>query len=259
VTASNTCDETVSTPFSFTTANPAILLVDDDNNSPDVRPTYEGLLTALSLLSEAWDATADEPPLGTMVGLDAVVWFSGDRFCGGTTPCAGPQATAETALAQYLDGGGCLLISAQDYLWDMGGGGADVPTAFMTGYLGYASGDSDTGDYTSVDGRNVYAATGNSTLTYPPSYSDFSDRLEAGAGAQLAFEGNNGNDAATSKLGPNWFATYLGFGLETLSSGQQQAILQKFLTWCEAARTMHADDFETNGFGRWDDVVGGAP
>jgi len=260
VSGDNACGSAgYSSTWSFTTGIPRILLVDDDNNAPDVLPTYQALLAAVAINNEVWNATAVEPTAGDLAGFEAAIWFSGDRFCGGTSPCAGPQAAAEAALATFLDGGSCLLISAQDYLWDMGGGGADVPTAFMTGYLGYASGDSDTGDYTSVDGRNVYAATGNSTLTYPSGFFDFSDILVSGAGAQLAFEGNNANDAAISKLGPNWFTTYLGFGLETLPAAKQQAVLQKFLTWCEAARTMQADDFESNGFGRWDDVVGGAP
>ncbi|MCB1009130.1 MAG: hypothetical protein KDB94_09565, partial [Acidobacteria bacterium] len=96
---------------------------------------------------------------------------------------------------------------------------------------------------------------GNSPLTYPTGFSDFSDILNVASGAQLAFDGNNGNDGAISKLGPNWFSTFLGFGFETLSSTQREAIFNNFLTWCEAARTLHADDFESNGFTFWTSTV----
>jgi hypothetical protein len=245
-----------SAAFSFTTGIPRILLVDDDNNAPDLLPTYQALLAALSINNEIWDATSVEPTLGDMTAFEAIVWFTGDRFCGNGSPCTGPQNAAETALGQYLDAGGCLLISSQDYLWDMGGPGHDTATPFMASYLGLASGTSDNGDYTSVDGENVYAPLGNSALTYPAGFTDYSDTLVVAPGALLAFDGNNDHDGAISRLGPSWFTTYLSFGLATLPADKRQATLDEFLVRCEAARTMHADDFESAGFTLWNGGVG---
>jgi hypothetical protein len=134
----------------------------------------------------------------------------------------------------------------------MGGPSHNTATPFMAAYLGLASGTSDSGDYTSVDGRGFYTALGNSALSFP--YSDFTDELVLGAGAELAFEGNNLNDGAISKLGTNWFTSFLSFGLEVMPAAKQQEAFERFALWCEAARTMHADDFESNGFTFWDDV-----
>ncbi len=57
VGADNPCGEGVwSAAFSFTTrAVPPILLVDDDDNSPDVRATYTAGLDAIGLQYDVWD------------------------------------------------------------------------------------------------------------------------------------------------------------------------------------------------------------
>ncbi|MCB1008861.1 MAG: hypothetical protein KDB94_08195, partial [Acidobacteria bacterium] len=156
-TADNSCGtSSASAVRNFTTGIPRVLLVDDDNNDPDVLPTYLALLTTMSINNEVWDTASGEPTLGDLTNYEAVVWFSGDKFCSATSPCAGPQTAAETALGQFLEAGGCAFISSQDYLWDMGGSGHNTATPFMANYLGLASAISDNGDYTSVDGRNVY-------------------------------------------------------------------------------------------------------
>ncbi|MGE4191022.1 MAG: hypothetical protein AB7G12_14145, partial [Thermoanaerobaculia bacterium] len=167
-TAMNPCGEEVSSVFDFTTATPTVLLVDDDDDGPDVGGTYNTILNAL-VVFDTWNVTAEgsEPTAADLEPYKAVVWFSGDRFTGNTTPSAGPQSAGEAALSAYLGFGRCLLISSQDYLWDMGGPNHNVATSFMASNLGLASGTSDTGDYTRVDGLNIYGALVDQNLTYP--------------------------------------------------------------------------------------------
>lgn len=257
VTADNPCGDDVSSTFDFTTANPTILLVDDDDNGPDVQTTYNSLLNAIAVY-DIWDTTAQgsEPTALDLAPYQAVIWFSGDAFSS-TTPRAGPQAAGETALATYLDSGRCLLLSSQDYLWDNLGSGTQDANPFMATYLGLDSATSDSGDYTSVDGRGFFSTLGNSALSFP--YSDFSDELVLGPAAQLAFEGNNLKDGAISKLDGNHFTTFMSFGIETLPEAKRTALIDRFLTVCEAVRTMHVDDFESNSFDRWDAVGAAAP
>jgi subtilisin family serine protease len=102
---------------------PPILVVDDDDNAPDVRATYTAVLDGLGLGYDIWDTnnSDNEPDAATLQQYDAVIWFTGDEFGGS----AGPGAAGETALATYLNANGCLLISSQDYVWDRG------VTAFM--------------------------------------------------------------------------------------------------------------------------------
>ena len=184
-----------------------------------------------------------------------MIWFTGDRFCGATTPCAGPQTAAETTLGHYLDSGRCLLVAAQDYLWDMGGAGHDTATPFMASYLGLASGTSDSGDYTRVDGANVYAAFVDQTLSYP--YSDYADILVLGSGSQEAFRGDTGstNLGAISKLAANYLTTYAAFGLEALPSASRTPVLIQFMSTCNSQVPLFRDDFELGNPGRWSQIV----
>ena len=254
VGGTNSCGSAgVSATRSFTTGIPSILLVDDDDNAPNVQPTYNALLNSIAVY-DTWDtiAAAAEPTLDDLKNYRAVVWFTGDRFCGATTPCTGPQTAGETALGQYLDSGRCLLISSQDYLWDMGGVNHDTATAFMASYLGLGVGNaSDTGNYTRVDGQNVYAAYQDLTLTFP--YTEYADILVAGASAQEAFRGDTGstNLGAISKLTANYFTTYASFGLEAFASPTQLAVVNQFLATCDAQVPLFRDDFELGNKNRW--------
>jgi hypothetical protein len=71
--------------FDFSTAPiPPILLVDDDDNDPDVRGTYTAALDALGLEYDIWDtANSDnEPALNFLAPYQAIIWFTGDSFGG---------------------------------------------------------------------------------------------------------------------------------------------------------------------------------
>ncbi|ALO17009.1 hypothetical protein L21SP5_03396 [Salinivirga cyanobacteriivorans] len=62
------------------------------------------------------DATSyDGPDLATMQEYDAIIWFTGEGWQNGQTL----TTTDETNLASYLDGGGKLFLSSQDYVWDV--------------------------------------------------------------------------------------------------------------------------------------------
>jgi hypothetical protein len=262
VGATNICGADTSTVFSFTTGEPSVLLVDDDDNAPDVAAHYTDMLAAVGRVFELWDVVAHggEPTRGDMQPYDAVVWFTGDRFTFASGPTAGPQTAAETALGQYLGNGNCLFISAQDYLYDMGGATHDVPTAFMISHLGVASPDagaSDSGDYTSVSGENVYAGLAGLGLTYTGLFTDFSDELIVGASQTVAFRGNNAKVGALSKTAPNFFTTYLSFGVEAMSDADQNAVLTRFFDTCVASVPIWADDFEDQTFCEWSDTAGG--
>ncbi|HSJ56043.1 MAG TPA: M28 family peptidase, partial [Anaerolineae bacterium] len=143
---------------------PCILLVDDDNNLPDVRPYYQAALDALDYEYDVFVASGGSgPSAGEMEGYDVVIWFSGDAFSSGD-PAAGPNAEDEVALAAYLDGGGSLFLSSQDYLYDMG------LTSFGQSYLGIGSYTSDDGNATTkygVAGDPVGGGLGPYPLTYP--------------------------------------------------------------------------------------------
>ncbi len=182
------------TPTQMPTVPPcAILLVDDDNNAPDVRSYYTNTLDSLGYYYNVFDTDAgsDDGPSSPWMALhDAVIWFSGDIY--GSTS-AGPNSTDEAALAAYLDGGGRLFLSSQDYLYDM------TLTSFGTAYLGISSYTSDSGSATQkygVSGDPVGNGLGPYTLTYPSGFSDYGDIVNPTGSASTAFtaaSGGSGN------------------------------------------------------------------
>ena len=222
VSANNPCGTAAaSTFFRFTTRDlPALLLVDDDDNSPDLQQIYVDALHALGIQFDLFDTgNSDNEPDAAIQSYDAVIWFTGDAF-GGT---AGPGAAAEATLANYLEGGNkCLLLSSQDYLFDRG------QTDFMKTYLGFDADSNDTGNYTSVSGAGELSGLGPYALDYTASgLTNFSDMLTIAATGQLLLQGNNGNAAASGNASFNTLFT--SFPLAAIAStAEREALLQAF-------------------------------
>lgn len=204
-----------SSPRSFTTRDtPPVLLVDDDNNSPDVLDRYTAALTDAGIDWDLWDTngSAVEPNVNELAGYDIVLWFSGDAFGSNS---AGPNGASETALASYLDDGGCLVLSSQDYLYDTLGFAGTTPNAFMQNYLGLAGPiDHDEAQIT-AQGMNTFAAFGPYTLSFN-GVSNFSDVIAAnGTTGEVAFQGNDGPLAVYSTDG-NYHTLFTAFSLQSL-------------------------------------------
>ncbi len=213
-----------------------ILLVDDDDNIPNVLPTYVQILEALGYSYHIWDTgNSDvEPDLATLSQYRAVIWFSGDELGG----AAGPSSTSEAELAAYLDSGACMFLSSQDYFKDRG------LTPFMQNYLGVANVSNDLGDYLAVQGvGSVYSNLGPYSLTYP--FTDYSDIVVPDTSAQLAFQGisPNTNPAGIYKDGGVFKTTFLGFPLEAIPSiFDQSQVVSRFLLDCFDDDVMLVDD-----------------
>ena len=192
----------------------------------DARDEYVSALAGLKIAHDVWDVAAAgvEPGAADLAPYAAVIWFTGDAASllpPFTVPIAGPDAAGEAALAAYLDGGRCLLISSADYHYDFG------LTEFMQTYLGTAAVTDDVGQ-ASVTGAGVFGELGpyavNAAALAIP------DRLIPAASAQTAFTGSNGG-AGVAQLAA-YRTAFLGFGLERLSAGGRAAVLGAFLDWC---------------------------
>ena len=81
------------------TTGKKILLVDDDDNTPDVSDIYREVLDSLGLSYDVWDTanSDDEPTTVDLSPYEQVIWFTGDEYGG----ACGPG-----------DGGGCRAVSA---------------------------------------------------------------------------------------------------------------------------------------------------
>jgi hypothetical protein len=257
VAAINACGSTVSSARSFVTQQPTVLLVDDDDDSPDVLAHYESAMDGVAFF-DLWDVVerGQEPAAADLAPYRAVVWFTGRRYSGSDDPTCGPQSAGEDALRAFLDNGGCFLVSAQDYLWDMGGFFHDVPTAFMRSHLGVTAGSDYDGLYAEVDGLQAYAGFDDLPLDFW--FSNFSDWLKPGLTAEHAFAQSRPrgerDTKAVAKRTPVYVTTFFGFPLEALAAFDRSQVLERFLELCDARSVLFADNFEDRTFCDWDEA-----
>jgi subtilisin family serine protease/PKD repeat protein len=229
VGTTNACGEgDFAAAFSFTTQLPCLLLVDDDNNAPDVRPYYETALTSLGYSYDVFDVgggVGDGPTLAEMQPYRGIIWFSGDKW----GDSAGPNATDEVNLAAYLDGGstcgsfasagtaacfsgaetggGHLFLSSQAYLYDFG------LTTFGEHYLGiesYIPGAGDADTKLGQAGDPIGDGLGPYPLTYLPNFVDHGDLVNPAPEASLAFRSSGGNPLDIDKDGGAWRTVFFG-------------------------------------------------
>ena len=209
---------------------PCILLVDDDNDAPDTAPYFTAALDTLGYDYDVFDtAGGGGPSAAELAGYSIVIWFSGDAY-GGT---AGPNSSDETNLATYLDGGGKLFLSSQDYLYDM-----DL-TPFGQTYLGIGSYTNDSGNATTkygVSGDPIGGGLGPYALTYPSGFSDYGDIVNAASGASVAFRSasSGGNGLDIDKDGGDWQTVFFGTDWVPIynnNAANGRQVLDRILTW----------------------------
>ena len=245
VRGTNVCgDGAWSDGWTFTTRSvPPLLLVDDDDNQPDVRAAYESALAALGRAWDVWDTDNSdiEPSAADLALYRAVVWFSGDEYGG----AAGAGADGEAAVVAWLDGGAaCIMISGQDILWDRG------VTPLLESYFGIAAVEDDTRQTTVSGDGGVFGGLGPYTLDYP--FYNYSDTLTPGDGTEAAFIGDLGV-AAVTRAAAGYRTAFLAFPLEAVADeDDRRQVLERFLVACAL---LFADGFESGDTAAWSAAV----
>jgi hypothetical protein len=201
---------------------PCILLVDDDQNGPDVQSSYTEALDNLGYGYNLWDVSSSgDPGAGDLVGYRHILWFTGYPYSNTF------NGSNEAAVGTYMDGGGNFFLSSQDYLYEAG------LTQFGQNYLHVLSFTSDI-NQTTVAGQNVFSGLGPYTLSYP--FTNYSDIVNPDGQAQLAFSGNVGN-AAVSYDGANFNSVFLGYPFEAIPQlADRVAVMERtvgFFGGCE--------------------------
>lgn len=209
---------------------PPILLVADDKTETDVLGYYTATLTALAADHDVWQVdnsapeSAYEPDGAHLSPYDLVVWFTGDLWFG-----VGPDSDAEEALAGYLDGGGCLFMSSQNYYSARG------LTGFLRNYLGVQSGVQNARYDTVTATGGPFAGLGQHELDFP--FTNLTDGLTPDGSAALVFAGSGGlmdADAGVVKETAAYQATLWGFPFEALPGETvREAAMLAVINWCE--------------------------
>jgi hypothetical protein len=198
-----------------------ILLVDDDTDAPDVQSAYTSTLESIGVAYHVWDTALDGAPMtSTLASYQTVIWFTGDDT--DTTL----DASDEAALAGFLDGGGKLFLSSQNYFYDVG-----FADDFMQDYLHVSSAQSDVAasSIEGVEGHAVGDGLGPYTLT---SLAEYADRLvPATPGGQSAFVNNADNTVAVSFADGSACTLWAAFPFELLAASDAEEMMTSILEW----------------------------
>ncbi|CAM2069882.1 S8 family serine peptidase [Sulfidibacter corallicola] len=205
-----------------------LLLVDDDDDFPDVRAAYTDVLDALHQPYEVWDTqnSTTEPDAGTLAAYELVIWFSGDAV-DGVEPKAGPLPTNEAAIVSFLESGGMFWLITQDYVYDLGGPTHDQPTPFMRDYLGLASVNPEV-EHERIEGTEApWAELGSLPLDYP--FINFSDDLTATESARVSVVGDQGGAGLVLET-ETWRTLFWAFPFEAMVFERRVQVMRNLLS-----------------------------
>jgi hypothetical protein len=223
ITATSAADASATGSSTVNTIAVAVdtLLVDDDNNAPDLKSYYQTALTASGTPFSLWDlATNNTIPQNFLNAHRNVVWFTGASY-------PGPLLPYEAVLKAYLDQGGRLFVSGQDILDQAAG-----TTAFVHDYL-HISWDG-TEAQNDIHTNNVAGVSGNAVTngigTVPLDLSvlngaQFSDELTLVGTAAPAFTDDGGKTDGLSVSDGPYKVVFLAFPFEEFGTATQKADL----------------------------------
>jgi photosystem II stability/assembly factor-like uncharacterized protein len=195
------------------------LLVDNDNNAPDVQGVYATALTSKGVQFDTWDLGADSNlPQNYLLAHKNVVWFTGNSYPAPITPY-------EQRLQAFLTAGGRLLMSGQDILDQAAG-----TTAFVHDYLHITWDGSETQNDKGTDavhgvaGNPVTSGIGAVPLDHSVLNAEFEDQITPNGGALTAFTDDATQPDALSFAGA-YKVVFLAFPMEAYGTAADKADL----------------------------------
>jgi uncharacterized repeat protein (TIGR01451 family) len=239
LTAGSANDPAVIATVTRTTKTPAPILLVDDDRWYSFAAEYRTALASNGLAYDYWQVPKSwqglvppSPPLATLQMYPLLVWYTAYDWYQPLTP---PE---EDRLAAYLEGGGRLLLSSQDFIYKHLEDHDHHYTGFPQDYLGILA---HTEDYSSTviigePGNLAGAGLGPYPLTFPPGYRNFTDGLEPTANAQVASRGEEGQangltHAGVGRSGEAWHTHFMAYGLELLEPDDRIEHLRQSVGW----------------------------
>ncbi len=224
LTARSSLAPTLVATSTLTTKAPAPILLIDDDRWYDEEEFYQAALDAHALPYDYWAVNEDEwpwetPSLSLLQNYPLVVWFTAYDWYETLT------AEDESKLATYLDSGGRLFFSSQDYLY------TNKLTSFGKNYLGIEDYSEDISTTLAIgDAANpVGYGLGPYSLSYP--FDRASDGLTPGLSGETAFWGSHGQAIGLAHVAPSYRTVFFSFPFEALSPGGRKAVMERVIGW----------------------------
>lgn len=227
LTARSSLSPTLVVSAVLTTKAPAPILLMDDDRWYDQEAKYEAALAEDGFAYDTWSTHSaalqqGSPPLEILQRYPIVVWFTGYDWYVPIT------ADEEAALAAYLDGGGRLFLSAQDFLYYHYG------EPFSRDYLGVLTYTEDVTPTLAAGAPEnaIGDRLGPYPLTYP--FRNWSDALEPLPGVAVAFRDQARQGIALARCGevtPASKTVFLSFPFETLPETARPEVMERVVGW----------------------------
>ncbi len=224
---------TITTQITRTTKSPAPLLLVDDDRWYDFEGAFTQSLTTAGYQFDVWHVQGQHgeaqgtPPLSILRHYPQIIWFTGYDWFDPLT-----QAEEET-LKTYLDSGGRLAFSGQEYLWNLPD---HQPDNFAREYFGI---DSHSDHLTStmvsaVVGNPIGDGLGVYPLDFPSGYQNWTDSITPTEHADASFMGSRGYPIAVTNFGAvtgTWHTAFFAFGPELIAEPDRTDILRHTVGW----------------------------
>ncbi len=225
LTARSLSDPSRSARAVFASKAPAPVLLVDDHRWYDTLEDYVDALDASQVPFDVWAIDPGWPPGTENVSVQrlqryrAVIWFTGYDWYLTLSPAD------EASLTTYLDRGGHLLLSSQDYLYTSGF------TPFAREYLGVA------GFTESLSATHALESTasplgdglGRYALDYP--FPNWSDALWARRNTEFVLWGQHDQPISLARDQAPWKTIFAAFPLEALSPQDLAGFLAQSVDW----------------------------
>ncbi len=224
-------DSAVGQSVQLVSKTPAPVLLVDDHQFVNVQDVYTRALQLGGIPYDRWNVNATETPGRGSPSVDrlglypVVIWFTGYDFLDTLS------AAEEARLTTYLNNGGRLLLSSQDYLFTAG------LTRFATEYLGVLSHIEDLQTVQLVGLRDdpVGDGLGPFVLDFAgvlgSTRYNHSDALTPNAFAQPAFIGSHGRPVGLRRDAGRYRTVFFGLPLETLGPEHLAPTLRRIVGW----------------------------
>ena len=226
LTARSSLSPALALSAALTTKAPAPILLVDDDRWYEQQEKYQAAMAGADLPYDLWEtappleAWQDEsPPLEVLRWYPIVMWWTGYDWYAPVT------ADEEESLAAYLDGGGRLFLSSQDYLYYHHGG--DFGRDYL-GVVGYSEDVTPTLAL-GVPENPIGDWLGPYSLGYP--FSNWSDAVEPMPGTMVPFRDQRRRAIALAQQEASYRTVFFAFPFETLPEVDRPVVMERIVGW----------------------------
>jgi uncharacterized repeat protein (TIGR01451 family) len=226
VTTRSTLSPTLSRTAVITTKAPAPVLLVDDDLFYEQREKYEAALNEAGIPYDSWQTcpatgrcVENTPPPETLRWYPVVVWWTGFDWY---KPVRDDQIPV---LQTYLDAGGRLLLSSQDYLY------YHHSDPFSQSYLGVLSYTESTSPTVArgMPENLIGSELGPWELIYP--FENLADRVEPMPGTTVPFRDEAWRGIGLARRDEDYATTFFAFPFETLPKKARPTAMRQAVGW----------------------------